>query len=412
VVAAKYVGELVGLQNGIIFDMGGTTSKAALIHAGDISVTSEYCPAGYPIRIPVADMIELGIGGGSIGWIDEEGFPQVGPTSSGAAPGPVCYDLGGLEPTITDANVVLGRVRSLLGGNMELHKQKAEEAIITKLANPLHLDLLRAAEGIIEIAVAKIVDIMRAVSVSKGIDIRDFAMFAFGGAGPMHSAFIAKELGLNTIVVPPSPGTFSALGFLCSDLRHDFVKTAIMNTREISLERMEAIFNNLESQGVETLRKEGVEPKDIILMKSVDMRYVGQAHEINIPFHPGGALPSVAAEISRLFHQTYEQHYGHTSPGEVTEIINFRLTAVGRVKKTARVKKSEKKEKGAVKGRADVYFKETGWTDCSIYKRDDLGYGAGIDGPAIIEERTATTVIPPDMQADIDEYGNIILRWS
>jgi len=338
------------------------------------------------------------------------GFARVGPKSSGADPGPACYGLGGREPTITDANVVLGRVKNLLGGQIKLDREKAAEAIRLKLADPLNLELLRAAEGILEIAVSKIVDIMRAVSVFKGIDIRDFVMFAFGGAGPMHSAFIAGELNLATVVIPPSPGTFSALGFLCSDLRHDFVKTRIMDVRELPVSEIQVIFHALESQAQESLRQEGADHQDAVLLKSVDMRYVGQAHEINIPFQFDCVSTSVPQALAERFHQHYERTYGHASPEEAVEMVNFRVTAVGKVKKPTLIKKALKKNRLNIKRKRDVYFNETGWVNCPVYDRKDLSHGVAIKGPAIIEEYSATTVIPPDVRADIDAYENIILR--
>jgi len=409
-VACKYLGDLMGYQNIAVFDMGGTTSKAALIIKGNISVTRDYSPAGYPIRIPVADMIELGIGGGSIAWIDEAGFLKVGPISAGADPGPVCYDLGGVEPTITDANLVLGRVRSLLKGKTRLNKEKASKSLIDKIANPFKLDPIDAANGIIEIAVSMLIDEFRAVSISKGIDLRDFVMFAFGGAGPMHCALMIKELGISSIVIPSSAGAFSALGFLCSDLRHDFVRTHIIKTLEMDLIRVGEIFGDLESQGIKTLKTEGVDTNDIVIMRSVDMRYVGQAYELNIPFNFEKISSQVPGELMQTFNESYKNYYGHFTPEEATEIVNFRMTAIGKVRKPPIKKMSLEKRQPVSRERGDVFFKEVGWVNCSFYDREDLTYGNKIRGPAIIEEYTSTTVIPPDFEAEIDEYLNIVVR--
>jgi len=409
IIAAKHAGELIGCNNIAVFDMGGTTSKAGLVSQGNINVTTQYSPAGYPIRVPVVDMVEVGIGGGSIAWIDEYGFLQVGPVSSGADPGPVCYALGGVEPTITDANLVLGRLSSLLEGKIKLNREAAIKSIMEKVAKPLNLDLIRAAEGIIEIGVAKVVDIMRMVSTSRGIDVRDFTMFGFGGAGPMHCAFIAKELGIGTSIVPSTPGAFSALGFLCSDLRHDFVQTYIMDATKPDLVKMAEIFDALESQGIETLKVEGINTNDIITIRSVDMRYTGQAHEINILFPGERISDSTSKELQNKFHETYKVHYGHCLPEKPAEIVNFRMTAIGKVKKPPITEISLQKQTLIPKETRDVYFKELGWVDCPIYSRSNLAYSSEIQSPAIIEEFTATTIIPPHFQADIDRYGNILI---
>ncbi len=409
IIAAKNIGNLIGCTNIAVFDMGGTTSKAGLISQGNVKVTTSYSPAGYPIRVPVVDMVELGIGGGSIAWVDDYGFLQVGPTSAGADPGPACYDLGGEEPTITDANLVLGRLSNLLEGKIQLNKEKAIKAIMEKIANPLKLDLIGAAGGIIEIAVAKVVDIMRMVSISKGIDIREYTIFGFGGAGPMHSAFITRELGVSTNVIPATPGAFSALGFLCSDLRHDFVRTYIMNTAASDPVKMEGIFCTLESKGIETLRGEGININDITTIRSTDMRYIGQAHEIDIPFPGERVTVSTTRKLQKVFHETYERHYGQCFLEKPAEIVNFRVTAVGKVRKPPIPKIPQKKRQPVLKELRHVYFKERGWIDCPIYGRSDLAYGSRIRGPAIIEEFTATTIIPPGFMSDIDEYGNILI---
>jgi len=409
IVACQYLGDLMGYENIAVFDMGGTTSKAGLVIKGNISVTKDYCPAGYPIRIPVADMIELGIGGGSIARLDEAGFLKVGPLSAGADPGPVCYDLGGVEPTLTDANLVLGRVRGLLKGKTRLNRDKARKSIAEKVASPLNLDLVSAADGIVEIAVSLLIDEFRSVSIAKGIDLRDFVMYAFGGAGPMHCALMAKELGVNTIIIPAAAGVFSALGFLCSDLKHDFVKTHIMKTTEMNVVNVEEIYRALESQGIQTLEREGVNRNDVSIVRSVDMRYVGQAYELNIPFVFEQISSRVPEELVETFNQSYENYYGHSTPEETTEIVNFRVTATGKVRKPPIKKMSTKKHQLLVRDMEDVYFKDVKWVSCPFYDREDLPYETRIEGPAIIEEYTSTTVIPPDFEASIDQYSNIVI---
>ena len=410
-VAAAYI---VEGENIIAFDMGGTTSKANVIHGGVMQTTTEYWPAGYMVKIPVVDIVEVGIGGGSIGWINAEGFLAVGPLSAGADPGPVCYDLGGTDPTITDANAVLGRVEQLVGGRIRLNSAKALRAIETKIAGPLGMAPIAAAVGILEIAVAKMADNIRTVTVARGIDPRDFTLCAFGGAGPMHAAFIARELNIPLTIIPPAPGTFSGLGFLCSDFRHDFVQTFLMNTESPDVSKAGDIFVDLERKGTEVLRQEAFSPQDIALFRSLDMRYVGQAHEVNVPMpvEPrdlvalGGAFAAIAGE----FHRRHEEQFGHSAPGEPAEVVNLRVTAIGRVKRPA-IRYNPGADSQARLGQRRVYFQEAGgWLDCPLYRRSALAPATQIRGPAILEEHTSTVVVPPDFRAEINAYGNVALQ--
>ncbi len=408
-VAAAFVGALTGRPNIIAFDMGGTTAKANVIRDGVIQTTTEYWPAGYMIKIPVVDIVEVGIGGGSIAWLNAEGFLTVGPMSSGAEPGPVCYGLGGTAPTITDANVVLGRVQQLVGGRMKLDADRARLAIQEKLADPLKVDPIETAVGILEIAVAKMADTIRAVTVARGIDPRDFVLCAFGGAGPMHAALIARELEIPVTVIPPAPGTFSGLGFLCSDFRHDFVQTLLMNTAKPDGKRIREIFAELDSRGTQVLQHEGFRSEDIVLQRSLDMRYVGQAHEVNVRI-PGSWTEAVLSSAAEDFHRHHEEHYGHCAPSEPVEIVNLRVAAIGR-NQSPTIRYAPQAERERPKGRRNVYFKELGgWTECPIYERADLPPGFRLGGPVVLEEHTSTVVVPADFQAEIDPYGNVILR--
>ncbi|MDP2659481.1 MAG: hydantoinase/oxoprolinase family protein [Dehalococcoidia bacterium] len=412
-VAAAYIVGATGhstlQENVIAFDMGGTTSKSCVIHRGDIQTTTEYWPAGYMVKIPVVDIVEVGIGGGSIGWINPEGFLAVGPRSAGAEPGPVCYSLGGVEPTITDANVVLGRVSQLVGGRMQLDREAAERAIQDKLCKRLGMTTIQAAMGILEIAVAKMSDTIRTVTVSRGIDPRDFTLCAFGGAGPMHAAYIARELGIPVVVIPPAPGTFSGLGFLCSDFRHDFVQTFLMDASRPDTTRMREVFADLEAKGSGVLQKEGFAPGDIHLTRSLDMRYVGQAHEVNLTLQ-GKPSDSALAGVVKEFHQRHDEHYGHSAPGEPVEIVNLRVMALGRVERPS-IKYAPAENVQAQTGKRRVYFQEAeGWLDCPLYQRAGLAPGFRVEGPAIVEEHTSTLVVPPEFQAEIDAFGNVVLR--
>ncbi|MDO8689143.1 MAG: hydantoinase/oxoprolinase family protein [Dehalococcoidia bacterium] len=412
-VAAAYIvgasGRSTLQENVIAFDMGGTTSKSCVIHRGAIQTTTEYWPAGYMVKIPVVDIVEVGIGGGSIGWINPEGYLAVGPRSAGAEPGPVCYSLGGVEPTITDANVVLGRVSQLVGGRMQLDREAAERAIQDKLCKRLEMTTIQAALGILEIAVAKMSDTIRTVTVTRGIDPRDFTLCAFGGAGPMHAAYIARELGIPLVVIPPAPGTFSGLGFLCSDFRHDFVQTFLMDASRPDTARMREVYADLEAKGSGVLQKEGFAQGDIHLTRSLDMRYVGQAHEVNITL-PGEPSDGALAGVVKEFHQRHDEHYGHSAPGESVEIVNLRVMAVGEVERPS-IKYTPAGDVQAQTGKRQVYFQEAaGWLDCPLYQRAGLAPGFQVKGPAIIEEHTSTLVVPPEFQAEIDAFGNVVLR--
>jgi N-methylhydantoinase A len=410
-VAAAYIGQLTGRDNVIAFDMGGTTSKANVSQAGRLDTTTEYWPAGYMVKIPVVDIVEVGIGGGSIGWINAEGFLTVGPRSAGADPGPICYNRGGTEPTVTDANAVLGRVERLVGGRMRLDTDSAAAALQHKLGHALKMDPIQTAVGMLDIAVAKMADTIRTVTIARGIDPRDFVLCAFGGAGPMHAAFMAREMGIPLTVIPPAPGTFSGLGFLCSDFRHDFVQTCLMKTSSPDLQKIGTLFAELEAAGTQLLQQEGFRPQDISLVRTADLRYVGQAHEVNVPLQGDLTEASILA-VAHEFHARHEQHYGHSAPGEPVEIVNLRVTAAGRVRRPT-VRYCPPAQGQSLRGERKVYFKEVpGWVDCPIYERTALPAGSRLRGPAILEEHTSTVVVPPEFEAAVDEYGNVLLRWE
>ncbi len=408
-VAAAYVGKLIGQENIIAFDMGGTTAKANVIRKGVIQTTAEYWPAGYMVNIPVVDIVEVGIGGGSIAAINPEGFLTVGPMSAGAEPGPVCYGRGGMMPTITDANAVLGRVQHLVGGRMSLDCDKALGAIQNKLAGPLKLDPVETAVGVLEIAVAKMADAIRAVTVSRGIDPRDFVLCAFGGAGPMHAALVARELEIPLTLIPPAPGTFSGLGFLCSDFRYDFVQTDLMNTSDPDMVRATAILSELEDKGRHVLQDEGFRSEAMVLRHSLDMRYVGQAHEVNVPVSDHWTDTSLT-QANADFHRRHQEQYGHCAPQEQVEIVNFRLTAVG-LNPSPAIRYGQRTKRDSLKLHRKVYFKEFGgWIDCPVHDRTALLPQRELSGPLILEEHTSTIVIPADFLAQADEYGNVMLR--
>jgi N-methylhydantoinase A len=428
VIAATYLGGVLGYQDILSFDMGGTTAKTGLIQKGQPRVTKEYevgaqatagfgaaRGSGYPIRTPVIDLVEIGAGGGSIAWVDPGGILRVGPQSAGADPGPVCYGLGGTEPTITDANVVLGRLdpRYFLGGEMKLDVDAARRAIEEKCAKPLGLDVIAAANGIIEIANAAMINALRLISVQRGYDPRDFVLVGFGGAGPVHANRLAAELQIPRTIIPLSPGIFSAMGLLVTDLKHDYSVTRIRRTDQLDYTELMQVYDDLAAQGRATLAREGIPESEMVFLRHVDMRYVGQSYELSIPVPAGPIDAAAVARIVDQFHAEHDRAYGYSAPGEPTEFVNLRLTAVGTITKP---KLREIEPAGpdgaapALDSHRPVYFAEAGgFVDCPIYRRYKLGSGAVIDGPAIIEEMDSTTVLHPGFRATVDRYGNLML---
>lgn len=429
-IAATYLGGVLGYRDVISFDMGGTTAKAGLIQDGAPRVTKDYevgataragvgasRGSGYPIRTPVIDLVEIGAGGGSIAWVDSGGVLRVGPQSAGADPGPVCYGRGGTAPTVTDADLVLGRLNPdyFLGGEIALDVAAARRAIQERCADPLKMDVVAAAHGIVEIANAAMVNALRLVSIQRGYDPRDFVLVAFGGAGPAHANRLAAETEIPTVVIPMSPGTTSAMGLLVTDLKHDYSTTLIQRADLADLAAMAAVYGKMEAEGRATLAREGVRPEDTAFLRQVDTRYAGQSYELTIPLPGEGPGDADIARALDRFHAEHDRAYGYSASGEPVEFVNLRLTATGQI---ARPRLRELGTKGgdatqARKAVRPVYFAERdGYVECPIYDRYRLGAGCVIEGPGIVEEVDSTTVIHPGYQAEVDRYGNLILRAS
>ena len=427
VIAATHLGEALAYRDVISFDMGGTTAKVGLIQDGTPQVTKDYevgaaaragvgaaRGSGYPVRTPVIDLVEIGAGGGSIAWVDSGGVLRVGPHSAGADPGPVCYGKGGADPTITDANLVLGRLNPdyFLGGEMALDVDAARRAIKERCADPLGLDVSVAAHGIVEIANAAMINALRLVSVQRGYDPRDFVLMAFGGAGPVHANRLAAENEMPNVVIPMSPGITSALGLLVTDLKHDYSVTLIRPVDGLDPAEVEDAYRELEEQGKTTLTREGMQPEDMTFLRRVDVRYIGQSYELTVTL-PGSRLDS--SEIARVleqFHREHDRAHGFSAPDEPAEFVNLRLAAIGRI---AKPQLRELGQDGgdvdsARKATRQVYFAEAGgFIDCPIYDRYALGAGCVVAGPAVIEEIDSTTVIHPGYQARVDRFGNLAL---
>ena len=427
VIAATYLGTALGHPDVISFDMGGTTAKAGLVQNGAPRVTKEYevgtaaqsgvgasRGAGYPIRTPVLDLVEIGAGGGSIAWVDSGGILRVGPQSAGADPGPVCYGKGGQEPTITDANLVLGRLNPsyFLGGEIELEVEAARKAVYEQCAQPLGMGIVETAHGIVEIANAAMTNALRLVSVQRGYDPRDFVLVAFGGAGPVHANRLAIEVQIPKTIIPMSPGTTSAMGLLVTDLKHDYSKTLIQRVDQADAEMVAKIYRELEVDGRANLEREGMNSEEITFMHQVDMRYVGQSYELTIPL-PDGKLSAAEIEgVLSRFHREHHRAYGYSASNEPVEFVNLRLSAIGTINKPQlrEIGAGDSPLSAAQKAIRFVYFAEREcFVECPIYDRYRLSAGFVLEGPAIVEEIDATTVIHPGYQALVDGFGNLIL---
>ena len=415
VVASTFIGRLTGFKNLITIDMGGTSTDISLILNGKPILTSEGNIEGIPIRVPIIDINAIGAGGGSIAWIDEGGALKVGPQSAEAVPGPACYDQGGDQPTITDANVIFGRIdpNYFLGGEMGLNPERSKEVIEEKLCGPLKMDLLTAARGIIQVANANMVRGIRVVSVERGYDPRDFTLIPYGGAGPLHAVALAKELKIPKVLVPPIPGILSAMGMLISDIRHDFVLTRIIPISKASPDVLEPVFQDLEQKALDMLRREGVERKEATLLKYVDVRYVGQSFEIRVRFDGEVRTSDPIQELVRNFHVEHEKRYGHKDLNAPVELVNFRVEGIGKREPIFLGEipsgKSDPPQE-SLKSIRKVYFEENqAFLDTRIFERERLLAGNVIEGPAIVEESNATTLIYPGMGGKVDPYGAILI---
>jgi len=427
VIAAATLARDLGIDNLISFDMGGTTAKAGLIEGGRYRTTTEFEIGagmhqslsvrftGYPIKAPMIELTECSAGGGSIAHVDALGLLKVGPRSAGAEPGPVCYGTGGTEPTVTDANVVLGRINPeyFVGGEAKLDLERARAAIETRIARPLGLSVMDAAAGIVAVVNAHMVRILRVVSVARGLDPRDFSLAAFGGAGPLHAAELAKELQIPEVIIPEAPGLFSALGLLWADLRADFSATLRRNLEPANVAAIQSQLNDLNAAANAWLERERVPRSKRSLPGSADMRYPMQNYEINVPLPPGKVGPAWMKQASDAFHAAHQRLYSHCDRESPVQIVNLRVSAIGRTDRIAlrEIATGTKNPKPAQKGERQVYFHEAGrYLPTRIYERDQLLAGNRVAGPAIIEQADSTIVVPPSNLAIVDAYGRLIMR--
>ena len=421
VVAAALVGRQLGAPNILSFDMGGTTAKASVIAEGEVAVTADYevggganarrwiAGTGHPIRVPVVDLAEVSAGGGSIAWIDPGGALKVGPHSAGALPGPAAYGRGGTRPTVTDANVVLGYLDSLLDGRLRIDRSAAAQAIEAHVAGPLGLSVQEAAARIVEVVNASMCDALRIVSVQRGHDPREFALMAFGGAGPVHAAALAEELQVPEVIVPPAPGAFSALGLVATDLRRDFARTLYAALDSVDPARIAEVLAAMEAEGMAMLDAAGVPPERRALLRQADCRYRRQAYELTVPMQDGPVTAATLAAVSEAFHAKHEQTYGHANRREAVQLVNLRLTALGR--QPALALAAPHRPDQAREGTREIWF-PGGARRCPVLWREALAPGAAIPGPAVIEALDSTTVLPPGWIARVDAQGFLRMRRS
>jgi N-methylhydantoinase A len=412
VVGASVLGREIGMENLITFDVGGTSTDVSLIDRGEPAFTSSRLVADHPVRTPMVDVQVIGAGGGSIAWIDDAGALKVGPHSAGSDPGPVAYGRGGEDVTLTDANIVLRRLNpdALLKGRMPVDAAAARAAVEEKIARPLGLSVEDAAMGIIRIAVANMSRAIRSVSTERGHNVDDFALMAFGGAGPLHGVDVAVECNIPKILVPAEPGTMCARGILLSDISFDFVRSELLLFGPETWPRVGDAFASMRQDGDDWLAREGIPSDRRSIRAVIEARYVGQNFEVQVPV-PDDFDASEAGRktFAADFALAHRRDYGYDIPGRPIEIVNCRLKAVGAVDSVSPPPDDRSGDAtAAVSGTRDVYF-EDGWATATVYDRDLLPAGARVEGPAVIEEMSSTTVLAAGQQAVADRHGNLIL---
>ena len=417
VLGGAWTGELSDRSKLITFDMGGTSADIGIVSDGTFAQASarDTWIAGYPLLVSMIDIHTIGAGGGSIAYADSGGGFRVGPRSAGAAPGPAAYGRGGQQPTVTDANVVLGRLNSsyFLGGEMPLDEDASHKVIAT-LASALSLDTAATAEGILTIVTANMANAIRSRTVQKGIDPRDFSLVAFGGAGPLHAVDVALALDMSEVIIPPYPGITSAVGLLTTDLRYDTIRTEFQVSENMDLARLNDDLADMEKELTTQFLADGLDHADISFLRSGDLRYVGQGYELRVNIPSGLLDEERTAEVFNQFHEQHRAEYGHDFPDSPIEIVNARVTGIGQMPKIGRpqVNSDQAKNTDSITS-APCMFRANGSLesfDTAFYQRELLPIEEPIEGPAIILQRDSTTVVPPENTFTADAANNIIIR--
>jgi N-methylhydantoinase A len=415
--AAAHIGQQSGYANVVALDMGGTSTDVSLINDGALRVTSDAEIDRHPLMVTMLDIKSIGAGGGSIAWIDEGGALNVGPRSAGAVPGPVAYGKGGVEPTVADAKLVLGHLHPdhFLGGELPLFHEEARSAIEERIAKPLGLDATEAASGIVEVVDTMMAYAVRAITIERGLDPTRFALLAFGGSGPMHACAIARNLNLGEILVPVGPGALSAFGMLVSDIRHDFVRTLRVSLRDDdTVTLLNDSLGEMAAEARTVLEGERAAWGSIELRPAIDMRYVGQLYTITVPLTDGAVSEETIGELERLFHALHDRTYGHSSADEMTEVVNVRLAALGRVRRPEPAPVADgaaTPSDAAYVGDSQTYFSVVhNHVATQIFRREELLAGNRISGPAIVVEKTSTTVVEPGFELRVAPQGHLSLK--
>ena len=403
----------------VTLDMGGTSCDIAFIEGGTPLEVTEGTVARRQLDVPALDLTTISAGGGSIVWIDRAGFLSVGPQSAGADPGPVCYGRGGDNPTVTDADIVCGFLNPdyFLGGTQKLDAAAARAALETRIAQPMGMTIAEAASGVRRIVDMRMADEVRVFAARRGVDLNEFALLPFGGAGAVHAAAVAEELGMRRIVVPARPGAFSALGLLCTDVLHDYIRSELCPLDRLDPAHAESIFREVEVKAASELVEEGLDPKAAAYEREFDMRYAGQGYELRVPLDGlwQNALDAEALEAARgRFDDLHARVHGHAAKEKSVEVVSYRQRVRVSVPKFAphmlEARRPAPPSPDAVKGARSVFFTAGEATEAAIYNRDRLAVGAVFAGPAIVEQFDATTVVPPGWHASVDRYGNLILE--
>jgi len=413
VIGAAWAARQVSVTSLITFDMGGTSTDVARVERGEPIIAGERAISGHPVRIPTLEIESVGAGGGSVAWVDSGGALKVGPESAGAYPGPACYGRGGVRPTVTDANVVLGRLSAahLLDGDMALRPELAARAI-ESLAAQLGVSAVDAARGVLAVVQTNMLGAIRVVSVRKGYDPRAYTMVAFGGAGPLHAAALARDLGIREVLVPPTPGILCALGLLVEPLRLDLVRTRVQLLDTLTAAELDQLFTDMAAEGAAWLDGEAVPAPRRRLVRALDMRYLGQNFELTVAAPPGG--PGAPEALHQAFLREHERVYGYAAPDESVQIVAVRLTALGEpepLRLAALPAAPGPSPEAARAGERPVYFDEPrGFAPTPIYRRERLLAGHVLAGPAIVEQMDSTTVVLPGAHARVDAHGNLVIR--
>ena len=416
-IGASYLARSLGFENAIAFDMGGTTAKVSTIQKGEVTLADGYYIGGYEqgfsLQLPVVDILEVGSGGGSIAYIDERGALKVGPISAGAVPGPACYMQGNPRPTVTDADLTLGRLNPnyFLGGQISLGSKEAERAIEEFVAKPLGLDRTNAAHGIVKLADTSMAHALAVMTMERGYDPREFVLIAYGGAGPCHAVSVAKDLSIKKVVIPKLPGNFSAFGMLFADVKHEYVLSCVRPLDTLTLEELESLYGDLERQGWDTIKQDGFREEDVLVKRAVEMRYLGQEFTLVVPVRDRPLREKSKIEINHQFNLLYDIRYGHSFPDTAAEVVSVRLEIYGILPKPDldSMMLNGEKSQGELPKEREVYFPKTGFTRCKVYMRANLSEKHEIEGPAIVEEPASTTLIHPGDLVTADRMGNLII---